>query len=305
MAELPPISSNIYDTQIKSSATVAEEDHSSDETPESPSRLDPPAECDIMNTLESFDISSCIFCATESPSVEQNLSHMSSTHGFRIPDLDHLTDVDTFLGFLSTTVKDYHECLYCGHEKASVQGIRQHMISKGHCMINMDPGSEYLEFWDSSGSSSEEEEGGGMEESTSVSTPKQSSRPMSSSNPELRLPSGAVITPRSQNPRTAKHHSATRRANPDPIRAIDSPSASESSPISSLSLPQPRPRRNQTLTSLSPQQTRALAVTEKKSLRQHLLAQAHHRHQVEKAGNKQRHFKVRRTRCLDFVALAC
>ena len=43
---------------------------------------------------DSIPNTSCLFCATASSNVEDNLKHMSSIHSFFVPDLEYLVDVD-------------------------------------------------------------------------------------------------------------------------------------------------------------------------------------------------------------------
>ena len=43
---------------------------------------------------DSIPNTSCLFCATASSGVEDNLKHMSSIHSFFVPDLEYLVDVE-------------------------------------------------------------------------------------------------------------------------------------------------------------------------------------------------------------------
>ena len=43
---------------------------------------------------EAITSTSCLFCSSSSPTVEENLKHMSSTHSFFVPDLEFLVDVE-------------------------------------------------------------------------------------------------------------------------------------------------------------------------------------------------------------------
>jgi pre-60S factor REI1 len=113
----------------------------------------------------------CLFCLTSSPSISENVLHMSSTHGLFIPNANRTTDMESFLVYLGTLVFKYHECLYCGRAKGSLGAIRTHMRDKGHGMVRME---DVTAFWD------EEDE-----------------EPEEQNTKEWKLPSGAIITSKS------------------------------------------------------------------------------------------------------------
>lgn len=56
-------------------------------------------EPDVEMTLND-----CIFCGTCSESLEANLNHMSRTHGFFIPDVEHLEDLTGLIAYLQDKV---------------------------------------------------------------------------------------------------------------------------------------------------------------------------------------------------------
>lgn len=90
----------------------------------------------------------CLFCHVESGTIENNIDHMASSHGFKIPDRDRLaTDIETFLLYLSFLIGRFHSCLYCGQERRSSEAVRAHMLAKGHCMLDLSPNSEHWDFW--------------------------------------------------------------------------------------------------------------------------------------------------------------
>jgi len=148
MTALPPISEKIFQSQIQALYTEPMSDSGSEDSSNDDSDDSPLIESECVDEVpEHFPPSQCIFCDLVSVTVEENLTHMSS-HGLHIPHVPCLIDLGTFISYLGTLVLTYRECLYCGHTKGSVQGIRQHMVAKGHCMINLDAGSELLEFWE-------------------------------------------------------------------------------------------------------------------------------------------------------------
>jgi hypothetical protein len=74
--------------------------------------------------------------------------HMHKAHGLFIPDQQHLIDLDSFLGYLSFLISEFHECLYCESIKGSPEAAKHHMTSKGHCRINFEGTARWEEFYD-------------------------------------------------------------------------------------------------------------------------------------------------------------
>ena len=117
--------------------TVGSEHESGDEDDDEEILLPPPEQC--------------LFCPSTFIAVDENLDHMKSSHGFQIPDSETLqTDLETFIAYLALVIHRYTSCLYCSHAKGSAEAVQAHMLAKGHCMLDLSPGSEFLEFWDAS-----------------------------------------------------------------------------------------------------------------------------------------------------------
>jgi pre-60S factor REI1 len=77
----------------------------------------------------------CIFCDHHSKNLVKNLKHMSIAHSFFIPDAEFCCDVEGLLSYLAEKVCRDFICLWCnekGRTFYSIQGVRQHMIEKGH-----------------------------------------------------------------------------------------------------------------------------------------------------------------------------
>ncbi|KAI9711809.1 MAG: hypothetical protein M1820_001954 [Bogoriella megaspora] len=138
IASLPPISSDIFKDQIQ---------------PESKSVPREPRE----ETIEDIDqdiISprQCLFCQEtfndDTEYLEDTVDHMFTAHGLFIPDQDMISDLECFLSYLATEVREWHECLYCGTTRNSTLAIQSHMRDSGHCMLNLDREPELSEFWE-------------------------------------------------------------------------------------------------------------------------------------------------------------
>lgn len=97
----------------------------------------------------------CLFCSrvftSDDAGLATNLEHMRIVHGMFIPNPETLTDMQSFIGYLATEVRGWHECLYCGATKSSTLSIQSHMRDKGHCLLNLDREPELLDFWESPG----------------------------------------------------------------------------------------------------------------------------------------------------------
>lgn len=84
---------------------------------------------------EALPVTHCFFCDKHHTEIETNVKHMFSAHGLYIPERSFLVNLEGFLEFVSELVTVEHCCLACGFEARSLEGIRQHIRSKGHCKI--------------------------------------------------------------------------------------------------------------------------------------------------------------------------
>jgi pre-60S factor REI1 len=139
IASLPPISQAIFDSQVQpqcepsantSKAAIVEEDEEDE--------LASPHQCLFCH--QRFD--------DDTDDFENTLEHMATTHGLFLPDSDRISDLGSFLGYLATEVRAWHECLYCGTTRTSTSAIQSHMRDSSHCKLNFDREPELLEFWE-------------------------------------------------------------------------------------------------------------------------------------------------------------
>lgn len=96
--------------------------------------------------LPSLPITECLFCAHPSPTLQQNLAHMSKLHGLFIPEQPFLVNLEGLIRYLGQKILVGHTCLYCNKPKGGLDGIRTHMRDKGHCMIAFETEAEMLEI---------------------------------------------------------------------------------------------------------------------------------------------------------------
>ncbi|KAG9316517.1 C2H2 type zinc-finger-domain-containing protein [Chiua virens] len=93
----------------------------------------------------------CLFCTAVFPSLQDNLTHMSSTHSFFIPDADYLVDLAGLIKYLAEKIAVGNVCIFCngkGRELYTLEAVRKHMIDKGHCKIAYDTETDKLEMSD-------------------------------------------------------------------------------------------------------------------------------------------------------------
>lgn len=92
----------------------------------------------------------CLFCSLESSNISENIEHMTKFHGFFIPDLDYVIDLQGLVEYYGEKVGRYFMCLWC-NEKGKmfneVKSVQQHMKIKGHCKV-FHEGDAVLEFAD-------------------------------------------------------------------------------------------------------------------------------------------------------------
>ena len=93
----------------------------------------------------------CLFCPESSPSLEANLTHMSSAHSFFIPDAEYLVDLTGLITYLGEKIAVGNVCIHCngkGREFRTLDAVRKHMTDKGHCKLAYDSDVDRLELSD-------------------------------------------------------------------------------------------------------------------------------------------------------------
>jgi pre-60S factor REI1 len=252
---------------------------------------------------KTFGPAECLFCNQVSDGgVAGNMQHMYNQHGLFIPEPQSLADMTTFILYLGTVVGHFQECLYCGLVKSTVQGVQQHMVDKGHCMLNFDRESELLEFWQLSEDEAEDAEdtsgeAGGADEHR-PSSHGGAEQPQRLSATELRLPSGAVVGARGERSRPQQSRRRSPMAGAEATLARPRSrggGTADARPESSNAATDRRlvtARGEMGLVGLSNQQRKALAVVEKKMQKQERVARAAHMWAREKVANRQKYYVV-------------
>lgn len=147
------------------------------------------------DTENPIDHNNCIFCDHHSKNIEKNLKHMSLAHSFFIPDAEYCSDVFGLLSYLADKVCKDFICLWCnekGKTFYSVQGVRRHMLEKGHTKMLHEGAAlaEYVDFYDYSSSYPDHDDTKDVDEEIEAPT-------LDGDEYQLVLPSGNVIGHRS------------------------------------------------------------------------------------------------------------
>ena len=67
----------------------------------------------IEGDIGDWDPKQCLFCSKKSKDIDSNLAHMLKDHGFFVPDIEYLIDIDGLLKYLGAKISLGHICLYC------------------------------------------------------------------------------------------------------------------------------------------------------------------------------------------------
>jgi len=123
---------------------------------------------------KSLPLKTCLFCNKQCTTIEQSLEHMLKHHGFFIPFVEYLTDVEGLLEYLGAKIGIGRVCLHCnGRGRLSyptVSACQNHMKSKSHCKIRFEDDDEDDEFVDYYTFPSQGEEGDEGDEDVEMET---------------------------------------------------------------------------------------------------------------------------------------
>lgn len=249
----------------------------------------------------------CLFCSQLSIDLEANVDHMSLEHRLYIPDLEHLSSLETMIRYLHTVVTDYNECIYCGITKQSSASIRRHMLDKGHCMINLEREPELLEFWELSDCETSSDESDSEEQSMQQAAKIDGTMGRNTSQGEYTLPSGKTIG--SKRKARDAHIDARRAARnaketSSALRSIPDTGNTDKTARTELARSLARVREENQghsvalrdaagLIGACNQQIRGLVTIQRKAQRQQAIVQASAAWADELGGRSQKHYKTK------------
>jgi len=93
----------------------------------------------------------CMFCGGRQSSLEQSVEHMSTAHGFFVPERKYLVDLGGLLKYLADKVTVGNVCLWCngrGRSFHDLGAVRKHMLDKSHCKVAYETSEDQLELSD-------------------------------------------------------------------------------------------------------------------------------------------------------------
>lgn len=224
----------------------------------------------------------CLFCSRrfdgDTEDVEDNLEHMFSVHGLFIPNYTMISDLESFLGYLATAVRVWHECLYCGTTRNTTSAIQSHMKDSSHCMLNLDREPELLEFWEERNNEEGQSDG------------EDKSRPGISSTNELQLLSGKVVGSR-KDPPLKKIKAVKAREMRLALRTAQKPSdpsASPDPPKKQVGRQLAR-REEMSIMNISSQERQALVLAEWRSQKEEAIGKRVSEWSYGRRANSQKH----------------
>jgi len=138
----------------------------------------------------------CLFCDFKGQTFEEKMDHMTVDHSFFIPDIEYLSNLNGLINYLGEKISIGNTCIYCERMFHSLEGVRKHMLDKGHTKISYEEGPdlEISNFYDFSSilDDTNDNENGDNENNNENDTNNQALT-VTSSGTELILPSGAHI----------------------------------------------------------------------------------------------------------------
>ncbi|XP_043079883.1 zinc finger protein 622 [Puntigrus tetrazona] len=149
----------------------------------------------------AIPVTDCLFCGHHSRSLTRNMTHMTKTHSFFLPDIEYLANLRGFISYLGEKVGVGKVCLWCNEKGKSfytTEAVQAHMTGKSHCKLftDGDAALEFADFYDFRSSYPDAKDGddGEMKDGE---LPDDKTVEFDDETLELTLPSGAKIGHRS------------------------------------------------------------------------------------------------------------
>ncbi|XP_077125816.1 cytoplasmic 60S subunit biogenesis factor ZNF622 [Ranitomeya variabilis] len=182
-----------------------EDDGDSDEEMEDDTGADEASSAPVAESaappIGAIPTTNCLFCLHHSRSLVKNVAHMTKVHGFFIPDIEYLQDLQGLIRYLGEKVGIGKICLWCNEKGKSfytTESVQAHMNDKSHCKLftEGDASLEFADFYDFRSSYPDHKEGEDVEMDVREVTHEKALE-YDEETMELVLPSGARIGHRS------------------------------------------------------------------------------------------------------------
>jgi len=103
-----------------------------------------------IETGTKLEVEECLLCGFKSEDIQKNIQHMYVEHGFYVPDIEFITDLNAFIQYLCQKVGIGNACLYCDKAFVDINAVRNHMSALHHFKLPLgcEDDEELYEFYD-------------------------------------------------------------------------------------------------------------------------------------------------------------
>lgn len=149
--------------------------------------------------VEYEPLLACLFCTTQSLSLDENLKHMMQSHGFFVPNVLYVNNIEAMMAYMQKKIREGMICLFCNNQGVSFNSafaVQHHMRDKQHCFINTeDDIEEYEDFynWEESEGENEEAKTDKLEGERPLALPRPKYAGELTHTGELRLENGKIL----------------------------------------------------------------------------------------------------------------
>ncbi|KAF9695819.1 hypothetical protein EKO04_006182 [Ascochyta lentis] len=260
---LPPIPLDVFENKIQIEPALLQKKHTTGPV----SKIE----------QDTGSLQQCLFCQLEfeceTEDLDSTLEHMFTVHGLFIPNQDMLSYLASFVGYLATVVRVWHECLFCGASRTSTLAIQSHMRDSGHCMLNLEREPELEDFWERASDAENK-------------TMNKLFRPGQQSAQELELRSGKTVC---SNWLPQKRTQATKNKNRRLALRAEADSPESPKPFKQQSCRQLARRDEMGIQNINSQQRHALVLAEKRSQQAEAVATKAKQWTYARKANDQKH----------------
>ena len=302
IASLAPISVEVFDRDVSKSREVGATntaDRGISRPGAATERISSDSRPQRVTIEKEYRPLQCLFCNIELPTMDDNVEHMYKVHGMFVPNREDLEDAEGLLLYLFNIISELHECLYCGKTKETAEGIKSHMIDKGHCNLAFD--EELDRFYDFEGEAEVEtrdaqEQRAQGDEDVGANSVSLGYYFLTDFDLDLHLPSGRVLGHRS----LSRYYRQNLHSYPTPSERAER-RALTAAGAANGETPVPDHPGRQLATSargemgmigVSEFDKRAVRATEQRALKAEARARNEHEWRVSKESNHQKHYRV-------------